>query len=476
MIRERNTPASIASDGDGALGHHRSRRATILTVGVLAALIVLIVLLTPVTDGDEQTRLDPARFGPGNARLAADLIRRFGWVTENAATPFRGTPDTSVIYAVFEGPTPMRTAELNALLGAVRRGAGLLVAPKENTAALFGRGGDFPLLDSLGLRTRGAGKVHARPLGACTPTQDPLAAIRVRSRMLTFDTATVRRGAKTARLVPYPSGAEVLLASDVAVDDSITAKIERNSNKTPALDSTVTTAPGESLRVNAAIHGSGDSTGADVEAQPTVVAFALGRGRVVALADPDILRNDQMRNCAMGSALTVIRGFEYLSIDRRRPVVFATYYQGVTSDGPGRVLWEWLRDSRPGRMVLTLIAACVLLLGARGRRTLAPVYRDREERRSALEHVDALATAWRAVRGTRTVSRMLARGIRRRHAAGRWRTLDDASFLAALAERHPAIANDVATLTLAMEVPAAPSELPTLRKAAARIDAECLAP
>jgi hypothetical protein len=104
------------------------------------------------------------------------------------------------------------------------------------------------------------------------------------------------------------------------------------------------------------------------------------------------------------------------------------------------------------------------------------VYRAREERRSALEHVDALATAWQSVRGTRTVARMLARGIRRRHAAGRWRTLDDIAFLAALAERHPAIADDAARITIAIDAPAAPSDLPALREAAAHIDAECLTP
>jgi hypothetical protein len=90
--------------------------------------------------------------------------------------------------------------------------------------------------------------------------------------------------------------------------------------------------------------------------------------------------------------------------------------------------------------------------------------------------VDALATAWRAVRGTRTVARQLARGIRRRHAAGRWRTLDDTAFLAALAERHPAIAGDAARLTDAIDTPVTPAELPALRTAAAHIDAECLTP
>lgn len=469
-------PALLSSVDDGAVATRRSRQATLLTIGVLAALIVLIVLLTPVSDTDERTRLDTTRFGPGNARLGADLIRRLGWSTQRSEAPLLSALDTTIIYAVFEGPTPMRSTELNALLGAVRRGAGLLVAPKENSSAVFGNASAFPLLDSLGLRTLAPGRVRARPLGDCPRAQDPLAAIRVRTQMLTFDTAAIRRGRSRSGKVPYPSHVEVLLASDVPLQDRVESDSMSADDSTTGSAAAARAKRGVTSTRQRKARGIVPPGAEDAEAQPTVVAFPLGRGRVVAMADPDLLRNDQMRNCAMGSALTVVRGLEYLSAGRQRTVLFAEYYQGVSSDGPGVVLWEWLRDSRAGRMILTLIASCALLLGARGRRTLAPVYREREERRSALEHVDALATAWRAVRGTRTVARMLARGIRRRHAAGRWRTLDDASFLAALAERHHTITDDVTVLTLAMEVPVAPSELSALRKAAAHIDGECLAP
>ena len=63
--------------------------------------------------------------------------------------------------------------------------------------------------------------------------------------------------------------------------------------------------------------------------KPTIVAFPLGSGRVVALADPDVLRTDQMRNCAQGSALSVVRSLEYLTRGRARTLVFAEYYQLV---------------------------------------------------------------------------------------------------------------------------------------------------
>ncbi len=434
------TPPTDATAADTVVAQRRARKATLITLGVLFLLVTLVVLLTPVSDSSFDTRLTTLRYGSGNARLASDLAQRLGWRVRNTDAPLTGALDTSAIYLLFAGPTTMPSGERAAILDAVRRGAGLLVAP--------GSDGDFAMLDSLGLRTGSAGIVDVTPLGKCPPETDPLSALRVRTRMLTFTTVPpTGDAARTA--VPYPQQARTLLSSDVRLD------IDTGD-------------------------AGGDSTAPRSrethESRPTIVAFPLGRGRVVALADPDVLRTDQLRNCAQGSALSVVRGLEYLSDGRSRNVVFAEYYQRESSDGAGTVVWEWLRFSRLGRGVLTLVAAGLVLLLARGRRTLAPVYRTREERRSALEHVDALATAWQAVRGTRTVARMLARGIRRRHAAGRWRTLDDAAFLAALSERHPAIADDASRLMRAIDAPETPSDLPALRAAAAHIDAECLTP
>ncbi len=443
-------PESIASGvtpGDSGPAQRRARRATLITLAVIGVLVTLVVLLTPISDDSFDTRLTTSRYGPGNARLAADLARRLGWRVRTADTALTGALDTTAIYMVFAGPTPMPSRERAAVLDAVRRGAGLLVAPASD--------GSFELLDSLGLRTGRSGVVAVTPLGSCPAETDPLSALRVRTRMLTFTTTPPKGGAERTA-VPYPHFARTILASDVRVNGEDDAETEGSPADSSA-------SPRKPARV---LH----------EARPTIVAFPLGRGRVVALADPDVMRTDQLRNCAQGSALSVVRSLEFLSDGRSHNLVFAEYYQHEHTDGASVVVWEWLRFTGLGRALLTLMAAgCVLLL-ARGRRTLAPVYRVREERRSALEHVDALATAWRTVRGTRTVARLLARGIRRRHAAGRWRTLDDTEFLAALAQRHPAIADDAARLTHAIGAPAAPSDLPALRAAAAHIDAECLTP
>lgn len=441
----------------------RARRGTLVTIGVLAALVVLIVLLTPVSDSGNDTRLTTRKYGPGNARLAADLARRLGWPVQHRDAALDGTLDTTVIYAVFGGPTPMSLSERRTLLNAVRHGAGLLVAPATEAR--------LPLLDSLGLRTGKVGDVTPTPLGDCPRQTDPLSALRVRPRMVTFDTAAPKRASGATR-VPFPATSRTLLASDVGIDD----RAEGSDGRTRDSVALRSAAGVDTVRATPVPRRPTPTAKNAVNLQPTVVAFALGRGRVVALADPDVLRTDQLRNCAMGPALTAIRALEYLSAGGRRPIVFVERYQAVRADGPSVVLREWLLNTGAGRGVLTLMGAGLLLLIARGRRTLAPVYRLREERRSPLEHVDALATAWRAVRGTRTVARQLARGVRRRHAAGRWRSLDDAEFLAALAQRHPSISDDVRRLTGAIDQAVAPSELPALRRAAAHIDAECLTP
>jgi hypothetical protein len=464
-------PASVSAATDAA-PERRARNATLITLGILLVLVALVVILTPVSDSNIDTRLTTQRYGSGNAKLVSDLAARLGWRVRVVDQPLRGALDTTAIYLVFAGPTAMPANERGTLLSAVRRGAGLLVAPRSD--------GEFALLDSLGLRTGTAGLVDVTPLGTCAAETDPLAALRVRTRMLTFTTAPpTGDAARTA--VPYPQQARTMLSSSVRIDTD-TSEINGDSTKSgnavvedsAKLSNTMRPAP--TSEATDSVADTASDAQSTHEPRPTMVAFPLGRGRVVALADPDVLRTDQLRNCAQGLALSVVRGLEYLSEGRSRSLTFAEFYQRENTDGAGTVVWEWLRFSSLGRGVLTLIAAGLLLLLARGRRTLAPVTRLREERRSALEHVDALATAWQAVRGTRTAARMLARGIRRRHAAGRWRTLDDAAFLAALAERHPAIADDAASLQRAMESPPTPSDLPALRASAAHIDAECLTP
>jgi hypothetical protein len=453
-----------ATTVDADAARRSARRGSIAVASILLTLVILVIALTPVSDGDGDARLTVRRYGPTNARLAYDLAQRLGWPVSTRTTALTGTLDTTPIYAVFAGPIPIAKRDRTVILDAVRHGAGLLV--------VAGAGGEFPLLDSLGLHRAGPGKLVETPLGTCAQVTDPMAALRIRPFMQTFRVGPQADSVARARQhVRPPATFTTLLTSMVTRDDDESAETSLVPDASRDSAGAAPTAAGAAKVVAVARP---DTAVAD--RKPTMLAFNYGAGLVVALADPDILRTDQLRSCSVGSALGVVRGLEFLSRGGRREIVFAEYYQSVRNDGPTVVVREWLLRTRTGRALLGLTTAALLLIWSRGRRTLAPIYRAREERRSALEHVDALATAWRAVRGTQTVARMLARGIRRRHAAGRWRSLSDAEFLRALAARHPAIGRDAALLDRALHASVPPADLPALRTAAAHIDAECLTP
>ena len=188
---------SAAIDVDDRLARRRARRATLITVGLLVGLVALVVLLTPLSDNATETRLTTLKYGPGNARLAWDLARRLGWNVRTTGLPLRAPLDTTVIYAVFGGPTAMQPAERAALLSAVRRGAGLLVAPSGTEP--------FRLLTRLGLRQGEPGLVTATPLGTCPTETDAFSTGSARKLMccpgycVVATTASQSAGSSSAR-------------------------------------------------------------------------------------------------------------------------------------------------------------------------------------------------------------------------------------------------------------------------------------
>src|SRR5690606_14063328 len=104
----------------------------------------------------------------------------------------------------------------------------------------------------------------------------------------------------------------------------------------------------------------------------------------------------------------------------------------------------------PGRMLLQIGAAGLLLLVAVGARPVRPRPPTRIERRSPLEHVHALARAYEAVGLVVRAARLLGRGLRRRH-GGHGAPRDEVAYLNALALRHPALAADIATVAAALD-------------------------
>lgn len=411
-----------------------ARRAPILIAAAVVLLTALVVLLTPREDTDD--RLTITRPGADNAKLFAQLAARFGWPVRTTTTRFATRPDTTAIHVVLRGPIDMSAAERDRLLDAVRRGAGLLLVTDDETPG--------SILDSLGLTIESAGTVLPQRL-ACTAAQN-------------------RRG-----LRDWPSGRPALVTLATPADSA-----GRRARKLP---------PGARSLLDVEVIRF--TRGPTILSSPrqrrdtlsALVAMRYGRGRVVVAADGDVVRTDVLRVCEWGMSLAAVRALEYLSQGARPPLVVAESYQGdAGADGAGRVVREALTDTRPGRATLALGAAGLLLLAARGRRTLSPLPMPRERRRSPLEHVDALATAWARVRGTRTVARQLVAGVRRRHGGVRHAAVDDTTFLRAIASRHPDVRDDVERLVAALAQPVTAGELPALRRAAARVDAACLLP
>ena len=99
---------------------------------------------------------------------------------------------------------------------------------------------------------------------------------------------------------------------------------------------------------------------------------------------------------------------------------------------------------------------------------------ERIERRSPLEHVDALARAYRAVGATRTATVRLVHGVRRRveHALGAQRALRqrDERFSRWARERVPARSGDIDLVRQALARPVPRRELEDVGQALRRLE------
>ena len=179
-----------------------------------------------------------------------------------------------------------------------------------------------------------------------------------------------------------------------------------------------------------------------VEGQLAGLTWRMGRGRVVAFSDPGPLRNSQLKE---SGAATL---FARVAADAARgdTLWFDEYHQGFDGGGSGMVsgmarhAWRTL----PRGLLLQLLVAGALLLWAAGRRFGAPLQPEPVRRRSPLEHVEALAGAYRQAGARRTARRLLLAGLARR--LGRRAPPDEAAageMLGRMARNSP-VAQDAA--------------------------------
>jgi hypothetical protein len=179
-----------------------------------------------------------------------------------------------------------------------------------------------------------------------------------------------------------------------------------------------------------------------LQGQPVAATWTLGQGRMVLFADPGPLRNGALK----GSGAATF--FARMAADEARgdTLWFDEYHHGFDGGGDGMVTgmvrhaWRAL----PRGMLVQLALAVGLLLWAAGRRFGAPLQPVPVRRRSPLEHVEALAGAYRQAGARRTARRLLLAGLARR--LGRRAPPDDAAageMLGRMA-RHSPVAQDAA--------------------------------
>ncbi len=378
-----------------------------VVIALLAALVALTALLarTPVTGRSGDQRLSTSSADPLGAKLLYELADGLGW---SVSRDSRGTVPTSIatIYSVLDPVVPITPEEAGAMLAHVRRGGAMLLVLGEGTS---------PLSDSLQLTVDRRGADVAANIGAVRPCKG--------QNRLRFTREALWFGAAHLRALKGRGLATPGMLRLVALE----------SRPTLVTD----------------------------EPQSAMVAMPYGAGRLVVAADPDVFRNDALRDCRYGLDVASVRALEHLSAggpSPRRAISFDEFHQSRTRSGISGAIERFLTDTPPGRSVLQLALAGLLLLIAAAPRVLPPRDSVRIERRSPLEHVDALARAYRQVGATRTSTQHLVRGLRRRmeHGAARGTRSgldDDHLYLSRLADVKPALAGDIATVRHALTNP-----------------------
>ena len=394
-----------------------------IVLPAVGALAFVAALFSPVKQSPRggDPRLSSLSTAPLGASLAYELADRLGWDVErrlrNGIMSDRGT-----ILAVLDPAIPLRANEVHALLEHVRAGGGAYVVAGASTGAL---------MDSLHLA--------AATAGAMVP-------VEAKSR-------SCKEPAPQERLNSLWFGAPPQMRS---------LRWTAPPPPEPRVFVTITSAESK------------DRT----RLRDVVVGFGYGAGRLVVSVDPDVLRNDAMRDCAPGLDIAFVRALEFLrdggDVPRRR-LVFDEYHQAHGAH-PGTVSAAalYLRDLPTGRLLAQLALAGLILLLALAPRTVPPRHETRVERRSPLEQVDALARAYAQVGATRTAAARLVRGTRRRTERGLGRdrrTRSDDEWLARIAERHPALADDVALARRALADALPSRTFATLGPALHRIEA-----
>ncbi|MDB4881280.1 MAG: hypothetical protein JWL95_46, partial [Gemmatimonadetes bacterium] len=304
---------------------------------IVATVAIFVALLTPQAAqgrfGD--SRLSTRLAGSMGARVLADLAKRLGWrVVERDSLGAPQATDGTTIHALLAPVVPVTPQEAHAYLDAVRGGDALLLVLDQRT----------PLSDSLGVTHFVRGGLLPRYnaiTGECADKLDFTPPLWPDGKVHLFGIRWLRGP---------PAGREVFATLD--------GEEAGSSN------------PGDAA-----------------------VGFPYGRGRIVVVADPDLLRNDVLRRCAWGVDVIAVRMLEWLRAGGESPrttLAFDEYHQGYGSrPSVFTVTGSFLTVHPLGRAIVLAVVAALVLLLAESPRAIKPQHVERIERRDPLEQVDA---------------------------------------------------------------------------------------
>ncbi|MGH7665023.1 MAG: DUF4350 domain-containing protein [Gemmatimonadaceae bacterium] len=416
-----------------ALERWLSPRRVLIALGIFA---VVAILLTPaVTAVQSGARLTTYATDPYGALGLYETLDRLGWDVERRLAPIDAPLDSNAIYAVLDPSVPLTAGETHELLDAVRRGASLIFVP-----------GDGWIADSLDLEQTAF--LARRIIDESFEDGESYEEDADQNGAKDDDLATVMQ-AVAGRPSPCGEGLFEQPRGTTIVMHTIGFRAP------PRGDTTILVR----TRPRYGKHGK--------VMEPAVLGLRLGAGRVVALGDPHLLRNDIIRLCDTKAGVRAVGLFVWLSArdgddsaGSRSRIVFDEYHQGFgTHPSVARATAMALAGTPAGRALTALLLAGLILLAAVAPRPIAPRSRARIERRSPLEHVGALARAYEQVGASRTATRRLVAGLRRRHALGSTRAMDDADYLATIAERHPELREELEFTRSAMTATLPPARL-----------------
>lgn len=390
----------------------------LIVLPLLAVLIVATALLvkTPVTGREGDPRLSSTSTQPLGAKLFYELAARLGYQTQRAtsgAIPLQG----SAIVAILDPTVALTPLEVHDVLTHVRKGGALLVVLGDGTRVLS---------DSIGMRVEEPGGLLLSNTARGRPCSNPFAFTRTG---LWFGT---------------PSFYGLAMADSILRSTQLILEVR---------------------------------TGAGNKRRPTMVGLEYERGRMVVASDPDVLRNDALRDCSYGLDLAAVAALSYLrdtdGANRTRLIFDEYHLDRGQRTGMSGVVQSYLTTTPSGRTLLQLCVAGLLLLLAAAPRVLPPRADERIERRSPLEHVDALARAYAQVGATRTGVQRLVRGLQRRLGGSGKRagSRSETEFLERVAETKPALARDVAVVVHALANSVTSAAFVDVGQALARIEA-----